>query len=349
MDFDLFAKTVDEFLELASLFRMRPTILLSGGEPLMHPQFFTMLDYITKKIDDGFPIILRILTNGILVNEPTIAESLLIQRKYIYEMQVSIDGDKDVHNQIRSEGAWEKAIKAIGVIGQVLNISVAVSCVVSRMNYKVVSQIVENAVENHVRRINFSRFVPVKGEGETNLRDMVLSEDELRVTWETLYGLSDKLLSNVISGKSNTYINMHRCDLWHLADEQRAKQQWDVVGVPRYLLQGLRCMVGANIIAVMPSGDVYPCRRLPTKIGNISKEKMKDIWMNNQFLKDMRNRGEHMTGKCKHCVFLKDRRYRMLCSGGGACITTSLGGSIYDPDPQCWKRVQQRTGETNDV
>ena len=336
MDFDLFKEAIDNFLLLAKTFRMNALILVTGGEPTIHKNFYQMLNYLDQKMDEGFPIDVRILTNGTLIDR-IMAENISKNRS-VSEIQVSIDGPKEIHDIIRGSGNWEKTIRAIKLLKET-EINVAMSCVISKMNYKYAKEIVHVAVQNKIRRLNISRFVLIVGDGKQNQIDKVLTTEQLKNTWAILYQEASILVKNIFEGKSETYLNMQRCDMWHLADEEHAIAQWVVPDSPRYLLQGLRCMVGVNILAILPNGDIYPCRRLPIKLGNLKEDNIKSLWMNNSFLKDFRNRESNMSGKCNECSFFKDKKYKMLCSGGGACMSFALGKTIYDPDPQCWKEV----------
>jgi radical SAM protein with 4Fe4S-binding SPASM domain len=336
MDFELFKEAIDDFISLARIFRMNALILITGGEPTIHKNFFQMLDYLDQKMDEGFPIDVRILTNAISIDR-IMAENISKSRS-VSEIQVSIDGPKEIHDIIRGSGNYEKTIRTIELLKE-LEINVAMSCVISKINYKYAKEIVHVAVQNNIRRLNISRFVPIMGEGEQNQIDKVLSIEQLKDTWDILYREASILVENIVKGKSETYLNMQRCDMWHLADEEHAMAQWMIPDSPRYLLQGLRCMVGVNILALLPNGDIYPCRRLPIKLGNLREDKLKSLWMNNPFLKEYRNRESNMLGKCNDCIFFKDKKYKMLCNGGGTCMSFALGKTIYDPDPQCWKEV----------
>jgi MoaA/NifB/PqqE/SkfB family radical SAM enzyme len=83
-------------------------IYLSGGEPLLHPDFFQFLDYC-------FSIFNRvsILTNGILVKK--YIRNFLPYREKLC-VQVSLDGDSKINNSIRGEGVYEKAVEALHIL-----------------------------------------------------------------------------------------------------------------------------------------------------------------------------------------------------------------------------------------
>jgi len=77
-------------------------LLISGGEPLLHPDFWTLNDKIT---DFGFRSIL--LSNGFLIDRIT------AKRLRVHEVQISLDGVDRSHDFIRGRGSFKKAIRAI--------------------------------------------------------------------------------------------------------------------------------------------------------------------------------------------------------------------------------------------
>jgi len=86
-----------EFEEMQGL-----RVLLTGGEPLLHPQF----EEINELLPDLF---LRkvLFTNGVLLGGD------LLKRLKVNEIQVSIDGMKDAHDMLRGAGAYDAALGAV--------------------------------------------------------------------------------------------------------------------------------------------------------------------------------------------------------------------------------------------
>jgi radical SAM protein with 4Fe4S-binding SPASM domain len=80
-------------------------IMISGGEPLLNPHIWKMLDLAS---DYDFRRVL--ITNGTLIDQKT-AEKL----DKVDEVQISIDGI-DSNDKIRGEGSFEKAIDAVKIL-----------------------------------------------------------------------------------------------------------------------------------------------------------------------------------------------------------------------------------------
>jgi len=108
-----------EFEEIQGL-----RLLLSGGEPLLHPHFWEINEILRE-----YPFRSVLLSNGTLINKAA-AEKLRV-----HEVQVSLDGMKEGHESIRGEGAFEKTLQAIDhLLGA--NIRVSVATMIHRKNLK---------------------------------------------------------------------------------------------------------------------------------------------------------------------------------------------------------------------
>jgi len=119
LPFEKIFKVLREFEEIQGL-----RLLLSGGEPLLHPHFWEMNEILR---DYAFRSIL--LSNGTLIDRE------IANRLRVHEVQVSLDGMKEGHESIRGEGTFEKALQAIENL-QEANIRVSVATMVHRRNLK---------------------------------------------------------------------------------------------------------------------------------------------------------------------------------------------------------------------
>jgi len=112
-------KILKEFEEIQGL-----RLLLSGGEPLLHPHFWEINDILR---DYSFRSVL--LSNGTLIDRE------IVRRLRVHEVQVSLDGMKEGHESLRGEGTFEKTLQAIDNL-QEANIRVSVATMIHRRNLK---------------------------------------------------------------------------------------------------------------------------------------------------------------------------------------------------------------------
>jgi MoaA/NifB/PqqE/SkfB family radical SAM enzyme len=104
MGMDMFKDIVDNYLTLEHPCDQRG-IVLSGGEPSLHPQIAEMIDYIHTEYDHS----VRMATNGAGIPD-LLLEGVLQERDGI---QVSLDGNKAAHDGIRGLGSYDDAIMAL--------------------------------------------------------------------------------------------------------------------------------------------------------------------------------------------------------------------------------------------
>jgi len=92
------ARVMEEFDEMQGL-----RLLISGGEPLLHPQFSEI-----SELFDSFSFRTVILSNGTTFEEPSVAKRLRA-----HEVQVSLDGVGASHDALRGPGGYERALAGI--------------------------------------------------------------------------------------------------------------------------------------------------------------------------------------------------------------------------------------------
>ena len=110
-------KILKEFEKIQGL-----RLLLSGGEPLLHPRFWEINEVLR---DHAFRSVL--LSNGTLITK-AIAKKL-----HVHEVQVSLDGMKDGHESIRGKGTFKKTLHAIDHL-QEADIRVSIATMIHRKN-----------------------------------------------------------------------------------------------------------------------------------------------------------------------------------------------------------------------
>lgn len=119
LPFDSVLKVLKEFEEIQGL-----RLLLSGGEPLLHPEFWKINEILRE-----YPFRSILLSNGTLITKG-VAKRLLV-----HEVQISLDGMKEGHESLRGEGTFEKTIKAIDHL-QDANIRVSVATMIHQKNLR---------------------------------------------------------------------------------------------------------------------------------------------------------------------------------------------------------------------
>lgn len=333
MSFEDFKRNIEQCLEFIENHKLSALINITGGEPFVHKEIEKIMDFLYIKFKQRYPFKITILTNGTLLDDNIIAK-ISKYKDMIFEVQISIDGMETEHDLIRGPGTWRKSLEATRLL-QNEGYKVSWSFVVSKRNYKKTEEFLQLAVDCNINRVTLSRLVPLGENKEDNL-EMVLSKEEFENFQKIAYEKASEMVENLINGEGKTYLCMQRCDLWHLADPEYVVRQIQIPNIPTYLMLGCSCMIGKNIVVIMPNSDMLACRRLPVVLGNLKKTKLKEIWSNNEYLKKIRMRRNYMTGECKKCKFYLEPKLKNICDGGSPCMSVALGKKIYDPDPLCY-------------
>ena len=117
-------RVLEEFEEIQGL-----RLLLSGGEPLLHPRFWEINDILKNY---AFRSVL--LSNGTRITKE------VAKRLRVHEVQISLDGMKEGHESLRGKGTFERVVKAIDHL-QEADIRASVATMVHRRNLEEFDQL----------------------------------------------------------------------------------------------------------------------------------------------------------------------------------------------------------------
>lgn len=310
----------DTLLEGMTTLNVYPCFALSGGEPFLREDLFDLIEYLHQK---GVTSVLM-ETNGTLLT-PEVAQLLVKHSPPVTTIQVSLDGSTPaVHDPIRGEGSFKKAVAGLNRILTDTNLSTTISYTFHSQNYTDIPFIVNLGEQLGVDSLYLTRLVPI-GRGKD--MDALLTPEQTRKILTYLHEKNEEFSQARENGEKKPVIAENR-SLFHLTDPEEA--------VRRYTTGerlGNACAVAASTFTILADGTGVPCRRLPIPLGNLLQESFLDIWFKNDILWDFRRRQKLLQGKCKTCHFMK---YRGLCDGGAACIAYGCCNDYNQPDPQCW-------------
>lgn len=228
-------------------------INVGGGEPLLHPEFFTIMDYASAK-----GLYVQFSTNGTLVDE-SVARAVAERR---LRVQVSLDGwDKGSNDPIRGSGTFGKALRAVKLLRE-KGVVVSVNCVVTKSTFAGLDRLYD-LVASFGARLRLSRLRP-SGRASRHWQNLAPSIDQYKYLHRWLLRHPD-----VATGDSFFFLS--------------------ALGKP---LPGLSdCGAGKMACSVEPEGDVYPCpftidpRLL---VGNVKEKPLSVLWRESGLLAGMR-------------------------------------------------------------
>lgn len=299
-------------------------IAVSGGEPMMRPDFFEIAEYMKEK-----GIALSIASNATLIT-PEKAKKLK-EVNCLYA-QVSLDGaTSKTHDYFRGRESFNKTIAGIkNLIAE--GIPVGISCTVTRLNINEFKKELELVEKLGVSIFMHYNFIPT-GRGKEIVK-LDITPQQREELLQYISGQNGKrkvaILSTapqfarVCSGFGAA--SLTHFDVFSKTPEEAKQTQFlaDFVG---------GCGAGRLYIGMEPNGDILPCVFIQKKLGNIKTTDFYKMWRTNKDLLEMRDR-EKFGGNCGHCDF------RNSCGG---CRARAYGyyGSLTAPDPGCIKNLSE--------
>lgn len=318
-----------------------PSLLLSGGEPLVHPRFFDLVDLATAA-----GLKLTISTNGTLITPEKAARLKAARVAYV---GISLDGIGEVHDTFRrKEGAFDAAVRgfrACHEVGQKTGLRLTLT----RHTVENIDRILDFIEEEAIQRVCFYHLVPA-GRGS---QLQVLRPEESRRALDTLIarveawhrqGINRELLT-VAQPADGAYLllRMERENHPNL-EEARRLLGWNGGGANSS---------GRGIANIDTQGNVHPDQFWQDIVlGNVKRQPFSDIWEGRHpasagTLAEIRSIGtlspaerqQRMAGACASC------RWFGLC-GGGFRTRAAFGneGGLWGSDPGCYLTEAERSG-----
>ena len=306
LEFDDLLTVVGQYEELLSKagrewpsFPAKGHITLTGGEPFLRQDCLDLLETIAAR-NERFSF--AILTNGTFIDESMARRLRELSPAFV---QVSLEGDEATNDHIRGCGTFDLAVTALRHL-----VREGVPCVISftaqKENIHEFGAVAELGRDLGVDLVWADRVIPWGS--ASAMRGQMFSPDEARRFFDSMYA------ARVEGARTfcRTEIGMHRA------------LQFLVAGGRPY-----RCGAGDTLITVQPNGDVYPCRRMPIRVGNLFEQPLVELYYESDLLCALRDQNRISKG-CEACSHARQ------CGGGLRCLAYAVDGDPFAADPGCW-------------
>lgn len=275
-------------------------ITLTGGEPFLKKEFFELASFLDA--EDAVEEI-SVITNGSLIDERITNE--LNRTKKLRHIKISLEGAAEQANDaIRGDGAFELAMKGIGLLKQNSKLKIDIMITLMKSNVDEVVNMLELCRDLRLDGLIIERFIPL-GQSHS-LKSEVLDAGGWRKV------VNDVLAFAEISVPEDNMLPYKA--FW-------VKFEDGVIN-----LFGALCNLGAENFAIMPNGDLLPCRRFNFKMGNLLEKKLSDIVRDYALLRQLSGRN-NLKHKCGTCFVEK-------CYGCRA-LAYAMEGDYFAGDSQC--------------
>lgn len=288
-----------------------PIIILTGGEPLMRPDIWDIIDYAHEK--GCMPVI---GTNATLITDEIAAK--MAEHK-IPRISVSIDfPTAEEHDSFRGQpGCFDASIEGIKIAKR-HGIGVQINMTVTTLNHTKVAEVHDLAESLGVDAFHIFMLVPTGRGADLLDKELPPEEYERVLTWA--YHRQKTSPLHFKPTDSPHYYRIIR---------QLAKAEGRKVTREEYGLDAMTrgCLGGITFCFISHTGDVQPCGYFDMQLGNVKEQRFSDIWTNSKVFNDLRDYSK-LKGKCGRC------EYKAVC-GGCRARALEITGDYLEAEPYC--------------
>ena len=272
-------------------------IILTGGEPTLHPQFCDIVHYFSNKCK-----LVVVTTNGTTNYDYKKLEDI----KNLH-IQISIDGDIHEHDQIRGVGSYDKSFQCLKLLNSLM-MKFSVATVANRYNISSLDQLV-----NRLSMLKCMAYWKVSYEMpfENKSYQQMLSAEE----WNNLVDHLIQITPFRLKVKKIFPIELYEKNMSFLLKSTNNRCQ--------------NCGSGIDKIYIYPDFTVFPCTCLTDfPVGNLLTQPLDAILCGNE-IKKFSNYQVDETSPCQIC------RYKPLCNGGCIGMSYHFFGKLGKGDIRC--------------
>lgn len=298
-----------------------PVLLLSGGEPFMRKDLFTLAAYAIEK-----GIRVTISTNGTLIT-PEVAKK--VKDLGISYVGISLDGLEDTNNRFRgSSRAFQMALEGIRncqAVGQ----KVGLRFTINKHNYQDIDGIFQLLEEEKIPRACFYHLV-YSGRGK-ELIDEDISKEEKRA-------VIDKIIQYTVDfsekGDEKEILTVdNHCDAVYVYLKYKEKDPEQAERIYQLLKRNGGNRSGIAIGEIDWLGNVHADQfTMNHTFGNIRQTPFSRIWQeaSHPILAGMKDRKPLLKGRCSKCQYLH------LCNGNFRPRAEAIYDDFWMEDPACY-------------
>ncbi len=243
MSMDKIKSVIDEYVSMNGL-----RIIFSGGEVLIHPDIFELMEYCLEK---DLMVILQ--SNALLLDNDKIRR---LKELRLFNLQISLySTDEMIHDSITGiKGSWKKTNRNIQKIVE-CDIPLMISCPIMKPNYQGYRDMVEYC--NSLNVFCYTDYILMAQS------DLCTENLSIRLNEDEMSELIDEMLE-VMPTYTETFSNLQKEeDLEKINFTQRFKN----------------CSVLKNSLGIQVNGVAYPCPGWQDmSLGNIYENTLHYIW-----------------------------------------------------------------------
>ncbi len=298
-----------------------PVLILSGGEPLLRPDIFT----ISRRAKDmGFYVGLS--TNGTLITEHNIADIAAVGYDYL---GVSLDGIGEVNDRFRGKtGAFADALNGLR-LARDHGLKVGLRFTATADNHHLLPDMLALMEAENIPKFYLSHL-SYAGRGNKNRAD--------DAEWQASRAIMDLLFQTaweaVTTGREAEFVTGNNdADGVYLLFWVRKHFPERAEHIRAKLAAWGGNQTGVSVANIDNTGEVHPDTMWwHYSLGNVKERPFSEIWsdLSDPLLAGLRQKPRPVKGRCAACAYLD------ICGGNTRVRAMQITGDPWAEDPACY-------------
>jgi heme d1 biosynthesis protein len=298
-----------------------PVLILSGGEPLLHPDIFA-LSRRAKAL--GFYVGLS--TNGTLIDEAMLPKIAEVGYDYV---GISLDGIAATHDRFRRKaGAYDASLRAVRLL-RAASIKVGLRFTLTQDNAHDLPALLDLLEAEGVAKFYLSHL-NYGGRGNVNRK----TDARHRTTREAMDRLFEACWRHLVRGRPKEFVSGNNdADGVYLLRWVRERFPERADHVEAKLRQWGGNASGVNVANIDNLGNVHPDTFWwDYTLGNVRERPFSDIWRDTSdaLMAGLKARPRKIGGRCGECAHFD------ICGGNTRVRAWQLTGDPWAEDPGCY-------------
>ena len=296
-------------------------LILSGGEPLMHPDIFQISRYAREM---GFYVGLS--SNGTLITEDNIAD--IARTGYDY-VGISLDGMRETHDRFRrKQGAFDKSFQGLRLCREA-GLKVGLRFTLTQDNAAELPDLLQLMADEDIDKFYLSHL-NYAGRGNRNRT----SDLHYRMTRAAMDLLFETCWQDALAGHRREFVTGNNdADAVYLLQWAGRHLPEQVEALREQLLRWGGNASGVNIANIDNLGNVHPDTMWwDYNIGNVKDKPFSKIWQDTSdpLMAGLKAAQRPLEGRCARC------RHLAICGGNSRTRAWQLTGNAWAEDPGCY-------------
>ena len=298
-----------------------PVLILSGGEPLLHPDIFPIS---ARAKAMGFYVGLS--TNGTLIDDAMVAKVAAIGYDYV---GISLDGIEATHDRFRRKaGAYAASLAAVRRLRDA-GLKVGIRYTLTQDNAHDLPALLDLMEREDIDKFYLSHL-NYGGRGNVNRK----TDAMFRTTRDAMDLVFDTAWKSIESGRPREVVTGNNdADGVYLLQWARARFPEREAHLRAKLAQWGGNSSGVNIANIDNLGDVHPDTFWwDTVLGNVKSRPFSAIWADTShpLMAGLKSTPRPVKGRCAACAYFD------VCGGNTRVRAWQIAGDPWAEDPGCY-------------